>query len=1839
MAELDSRLEKHLMDWGIEKEAMLSAAMIAHDQCLEKDQALSSVQASHAILQAQLHDAFSRESQLSHELEEVLLLKENAQSENEMLRSKAEELFLFVNQQVQEISRQENVVELKLQKADDKVEDTHRQMKAILVDLDALIVMKEKLEAGIESIEQKSLQQCLSFEQQLAEAYEEKKHLKDLLAERENELLGELSTVKSENVSYGARILALEGALEDSKVLVKKKEEEMTVLRRDCTASESKAVQTYEKLRASTLLAKELARSEEQWKLQKEALAAENKRLTRCMACREMEFSSLQGQKEDLEKNLKEAHEKERMTSMTLSNLKEDLRVLEKQWQVEREQLKDRLAAVNRELVESHEVKHVLNKALKELEDELTATKKNCEGILCALATKWNTAKEEMSSHLTEVCQDFLEVKRCAEETLLDLAQARSLLSAADAAIEQLLEKRSVLEDSNKQVLEEQAALRLELSHWEEYAVELHESSSVTLSPLNDDKAVATSEARPNNYYFDLLKGEVEKAKRACENLRAEVVDKDNIIISIQLELSCSFARCRQVESELEHAADERSYLKLQLNNINRALADSQDEVRCREVQLEQFEGELHKVMEILVKTEEKMDESAREWRKQLEEVKADMEAAKLYAIEKGSEVTMFRRQFEQGQTTLQEAELLINALVRANDSAKLDVLKWKSREQNMALQGSEMLSMIEEEMSATMDHVESQMQVLGLDIHGMRTLLTDSCSEIIAGFNHEFREFVRVQISEIERTTEEANMKLSKMNAKVMESEVRLQKSVMENETLQVTLTNTEELLRVSEAALADAMQNIEAQHEGWTATRDELQGALASLAEKSTCILKTTSECDCLSRRIAELEKLFTESREELTTTAAKLKEMEMEKLTLVEATDVLQAANSYLHGHVQRLEVSVADEIITKQVMEIEISSLRQLKDTYENEIHKLIVDLNASREAVTAASTEMNDLRQHALDLEEKEVHLQAQAETQRFMLKSASDKLVQVETDSDAAMEILATMLESTTCKLNEKETVIADLENHSKFSTIVASLQESVSQLGQENELLSVKARALDDDKKDLMERLEMLRNLHCHLSQEASAASAAQELQLEILKTIIESASNELQEKDYSISVLQEKLEQSSAHCLALDSEKKGLLEQLDILRKQLYNQLQEASAASIAFQMEIEMLKTTIENSSSERREKDQVIIELQEKLEQSSVHCLAFDDEKKSLLEQLDILRKQLLYQLQEASAASFAHQVELEMLKTIIESTSSELLEKDQMMTELREKLELNNVYTQKMLNSLEVADLASAQIEHERDELLNSVNNLETEKRVFMEELEMKLSQKCADFEIQILRLQTELQEISTEFCKQKLELEIVTTMLESTVKESREKDAMASDLENLLSQSQLQNAEMLQSSQEVVNHFSLFQSQLDACFQQNRELERSKLELTAEVHSQSQELAELKEQRRALEKSFDETRASFAQLNKQNDEEVRVLLDEFEKLKSQEAIMEADLWDWEQRCQDAEVQLDEKDSELEILRGELFATQENCKEQVELMFDELQGCQLRIAEMDSERRDLINEIEEGSSIVAELQEKLQTRENDMEEHFSRHSIEQEVLDALEKEKRELQSFVKHLTSEVAAHQQRATAAENMQVETRLEMEALERDLKQKDDLLQSLESDLNLLQESAIQELRLKQELESLHATTDTLQQELNSQKERRMRLEIEISQVTEEIVQIRNQAATWKGKAYELETELDKRRQTIESLEDELRMAEQNMANTLEEATIDLKDVENDKDRLQVEVLELTEQLETTQAMVEERDVIASELHQVDKTNLLFGVDCLSFILSPSPGSVEQPIERRIND
>jgi hypothetical protein len=190
--------------------------------------------------------------------------------------------------------------------------------------------------------------------------------------------------------------------------------------------------------------------------------------------------------------------------------------------------------------------------------------------------------------------------------------------------------------------------------------------------------------------------------------------------------------------------------------------------------------------------------------------------------------------------------------------------------------------------------------------------------------------------------------------------------------------------------------------------------------------------------------------------------------------------------------------------------------------------------------------------------------------------------------------------------------------------------------------------------------------------------------------------------------------------------------------------------------------------------------------------------------------------------------------------------------------------------------------------------------------------------------------------------------------------------------------------------------------------------------------------------------------------------------------------------------------------------------------------------------------------------------------------------------------------------EVTEYQQRAVAAETALSDARMEMESLRWELKQKVDVVATLEVDMNVLQEMLIEDLQMEQELELTKAAARGLREELDIRNNQIAFLEVDLSKKPQELSQLRQQLTTSKSSLCALETELDIKQQTIESLEDELLMVEQSMAHTLEEATGDLRNLETEQDKLHSELLMLRKQLEVAQAVANERDEVAAEARQV---------------------------------
>lgn len=172
-------------------------------------------------------------------------------------------------------------------------------MELMVLDMEATSFATEKLESKAKNLILGSL---LVLQKELAKLLEEKMKSKQHAATEKSKLLKNLNRIDSDNSIFKSNIHHLGVKLEHAKNLALEKELEMFAIK-DMHQIETKAKRVQENL--ETLIdVYNVFKSK--WEEEKDIFTIENKKLASCMACRNVEFITLQEHKIILESNLHE---------------------------------------------------------------------------------------------------------------------------------------------------------------------------------------------------------------------------------------------------------------------------------------------------------------------------------------------------------------------------------------------------------------------------------------------------------------------------------------------------------------------------------------------------------------------------------------------------------------------------------------------------------------------------------------------------------------------------------------------------------------------------------------------------------------------------------------------------------------------------------------------------------------------------------------------------------------------------------------------------------------------------------------------------------------------------------------------------------------------------------------------------------------------------------------------------------------------------------------------------------------------------------------------------------------------------------------------------------------------------------------------------------------------------------------------------------------------------------------------------------------------------------------------------------------------------------------------
>ncbi|CAK9213743.1 unnamed protein product [Sphagnum troendelagicum] len=1193
VVELKELVAEQLGKWEVENETLMVEALEAEHQFLDKDQKLHLTQKSLVTLQARMTEAEVHERALSSRVEELLVGNEAAVRENEKLRLEVSELRVNAERLELELLQLGSVNAEQMTALESKLQKAQESVEDAETQMKLMVSEMEATSLATEKLESKAESlisgSLLVLQKELAKVLEEKIESEQLAAAEKSELLRDLNRLDSENLILKSDIQHLGVELEHAKRLALEKELEMSAVKEDRHQIETKAKHVQENLET---LIDAYTVSESKWEEEKDILTAENRKLASCMAYRDMEFAALQEHKMILERSLHEVSE-------------------------------------NRGL---------LQQRLETLEAE------------------WNAEKEKYSDCLAESSKLLSDKEKAMEAMQMELAEAHTSLCASSAKITLLLETNAVrheewvAERSQLESLQEQ--LQPELTHWEQYAAELHKSCSHVLSPLSENRTIPTSNWRSSSKLSDDMKKEVERTRINCEKLHAKLREKDNAILCVQMEFGAVKAKSMQVECDLKNLHQEKEKLRHELAVVNSKLAEAQDEICCRKLQLQAYESELGRVMKMQIEAEQRRDQAELEWRKDREELETEKEAAKLDANEKGSEAATSLQKLETAQATLREAEHLVNALVRANGGAKYEALESKMELEQVVIEANNLLSGLEDEVNVTMGYAEMKMQVLGVELQDTKRVIEEECLKMPIGFHQEFEEMLAVILHDY----------------------------AMEAARVQARLHAVEADFDALQDSLKDTLCETKSQETGWAETAAELDILWATVAEKETESSNLQSKLHHSLECISKLEKLYAESQAENENLHSNLKSMDMRikdsQAQVNEASAQQKVASAQLAAEVEksRAEIHVLQTSLQEaELVKVEVTEYQQRAVAAETalgdarmEMESLRWELKQKVDVVATLEVDMNVLQEMLIeDLQmEQELELtKAAARGLREELDIRNNQIAFLEVDlSKKTQELSQLRQQLTTSKsslcaleteLDIKQQTIESLEDELLMveQSMAHTLEEATGDL-----------RNLETEQDKLHSELLMLRKqleVAQVVANERDEAAAEARQVAEICRT-------HAAEKEEEANLLGKSVEELESAVCALENQLSLVKQEAE--RQQLMREDMEMKIQGLENHVSMMQaaLAETVAQSAEELRETKSVQKISDRKLEEREAELL-----------QLQTKLESLLISSEDKDTQINSSMVRISDLLLTVESQTAEYEQKVKALESVVEELKLEN----------------------------------------------------------------------------------------------------------------------------------------------------------------------------------------------------------------------------------------------------------------------------------------------------------------------------------------------------------------------------------------------------------------------------------------------------------------------------------------------------------------------------------------------------------------------------------
>ncbi|XP_010255107.1 PREDICTED: kinesin-like protein KIN-12D isoform X2 [Nelumbo nucifera] len=238
----------------------------------------------------------------------------------------------------------------------------------------------------------------------------------------------------------------------------------------------------------------------------------------------------------------------------------------------------------------------------------------------------------------------------------------------------------------------------------------------------------------------------IEKDTYACELKSLEpgrnskdVFDRDITILLLKKEIESALVSLRGVQVQMAKLLDEKE-------EIRKSEKKSRQSVECLKAQVLALQAEMSSMEK---QFNLKMMELDNKLQTVEEVLELELTDAKVVAAQKSAEASCLLAKFEEAQETMKEADAVVNALMLANESAKLEIERLKKlgtaleSERGSLIKEVQNLKSLNDLKDQQYDDLENQFKSSLLETRGLVLELEDIIAQVQANFEEEFESVI----------------------------------------------------------------------------------------------------------------------------------------------------------------------------------------------------------------------------------------------------------------------------------------------------------------------------------------------------------------------------------------------------------------------------------------------------------------------------------------------------------------------------------------------------------------------------------------------------------------------------------------------------------------------------------------------------------------------------------------------------------------------------------------------------------------------------------------------------------------------------------------------------------------------------------------------------------------------------------------------------------------------------------------------------------------------------------------------------------------------------------------